>query len=278
MSLAGEGRPLLMGILNVTPDSFSDGGQHFDAGAAIAHGLRMAEEGADIIDVGGESTRPGASRVDASEQLQRVLPVVRELCRQLPMGVRVSIDTTAAAVAVAAAEQGASIINDVSAGRDDPEMLPLARKIGADMILMHMQGSPESMQTAPSYEDVVSEVRRFLVERVRAAEEAGIARDRIAIDPGIGFGKTRNHNLQLLAGLGQLVATGYPVLLGTSRKRFMGSICNVSEFNELVGATCATTALGVLAGVRLFRVHDVRENRQALDVAWALKEQGSYKL
>jgi dihydropteroate synthase len=262
-----------MGILNVTPDSFSDGSRHFDPDAAIAHGLRMAAEGADIIDIGGESTRPGAARVSPADQLQRVLPVLRELCHQLPAGCRLSIDTTLADVAEAALAEGASIINDVSAGRDDPALLDLARRSGADLILMHMQGSPQSMQTAPNYQDVVREVRDFLLDRAKTAEAAGIARERIAIDPGIGFGKTKLHNLQLLAGLETLVKTGYPVLLGTSRKRFMGSICNVAEFHELVGATCATTALGVFAGVRLFRVHDVRDNRQALDVAWALREQ-----
>ena len=277
MSLRGDGRPMLMGILNVTPDSFSDGGRHFDAGVAVAHGLRMAQEGAGIIDIGGESTRPGAVQVSAADQMRRVLPVLRELCRQLPAGCRISIDTTRADVADAAIAEGASIINDVSAGRDDAGMFDLARRAAADLILMHMQGSPESMQTAPSYQNAVREVHVFLIERVRAAEAAGVARDRIAIDPGIGFGKSKLHNLQLLAGLETLVDTGYPVLLGASRKRFMGSICNITEFSELVGATCATTALGVLAGVRVFRVHDIRENRQALDVAWAMTQATSYK-
>ncbi len=277
MSLAGADRPLLMGILNVTPDSFSDGGRHFDSGVAVAHGLRMAQEGADIIDIGGESTRPGAARVSAADQLQRVLPVLKELCRQLPSGCRVSIDTTRSDVADAAVSEGANIINDVSAGRDAPAMFDLARRSGADIILMHMQGSPETMQSAPSYQDAVSEVLQFLMVRAKAAEVAGIAREQITIDPGIGFGKSKLHNLQLLAGLKTLVQTGYPVLLGASRKCFMGSICNVTEFHELVGATCATTALGVLAGVRVFRVHDIKENRQALDVAWALKAATSYK-
>jgi len=273
MSLAGTGSPRLMGILNVTPDSFSDAGRHFDPEVAIDHGLRMAAEGADIIDIGGESTRPGATRVGAAEQLQRVLPVLTGLRRQLPAGCLLSIDTTQAEVAGAALAAGAGIVNDVSAGRDDPALFDLVRHSGAGLILMHMQGTPMSMQTAPHYEDVVREVREFLLGRAAAAEAAGIPREQIAIDPGIGFGKTKLHNLQLLAALGTLVNSGYPVVLGASRKRFMGSICNVDEFHELVGATCATTALGVMAGVRLFRVHDVRENRQALDVAWALREQ-----
>ena len=272
MSLAQSGRPRLMGILNVTPDSFSDGGRHFDPGAAIAHGLSMAAEGADIIDIGGESTRPGATRVGSADQLQRVLPVLRELRRQLPAACRLSIDTTLAEVATAALAEGASIINDVTAGRDDPALFELARRSGVDLILMHMQGAPQTMQSAPHYQDVVREVRDFLLDRASIAEAAGIPRGCIAIDPGIGFGKSKLHNLQLLAGLETLVQTGYTVLLGASRKRFMGSICNSGEFHELVGATCATTALGVLAGVRLFRVHDIRDNRQALDVAWALRE------
>jgi dihydropteroate synthase len=277
MSLATDDRPLLMGVLNVTPDSFSDGGLHLDARTAVEHGVSMAADGANIIDIGGESTRPGATRVDPELQRRRVMPVVRELRRRLPAACRISIDTTSAVVAEEAIGEGASIINDVSGGRNDPALLDLARRTGADLILMHMQGMPEHMQDAPSYEDVVREVRDFLLQRARVAEAAGVAREHIAIDPGIGFGKTRAHNLQLLASLATLVATGYPVVLGTSRKRFMGSICNVAEFRELVGATCATTALGVMAGVRVIRVHDIRENRQALDVAWAIAQEAGHK-
>lgn len=270
---SGSGdKPLLMGILNVTPDSFSDGGRHFVAAAAIRQGLQMAQEGADVIDIGGESTRPGSVRVGAAEQLQRVVPVLRALRCKLPASCRLSIDTTLAEVAMAAVAEGATFINDVSAGRDDAGMFALAAHGGADLVLMHMQGTPETMQNAPCYDAAVTEVRDFLLQRVQAAEAAGVKRERLWIDPGIGFGKTKAHNLQLLAGLETLVATGYPVLLGTSRKRFMGAVCNVERFDELVAATCATTALGVCAGVRMFRVHDVRENRQALDVAWAIRE------
>lgn len=275
MSIAADPKPLLMGILNVTPDSFSDGGRHFDADTAIRHGLQLAQAGADILDIGGESTRPGAGRVDAAEQLRRVLPALKTLRRELPAGCRLSIDTTLAEVAAAAVAEGVTMINDVSAGRDDAGLFSLAARSDVDLVLMHMQGTPRTMQDEPHYDDVVTEVRDFLLERARCAEIAGVKRERIWIDPGIGFGKSRLHNLQLLAGIGTLSATGYPVLLGTSRKRFMGAICNVTRFEELVAATCATTALGVFAGVRMFRVHDVRDNRQALDVAWAIREQSA---
>lgn len=268
-------KPLLMGILNVTPDSFSDGGTHPDAVAAVRHGLQMAADGADVIDVGGESTRPGAQRVPAQVQLQRVLPVLRELRRELPAACRISIDTTLADVASAAVAEGAAIINDVSAGRDDDALLPLVARTGVELVLMHMQGTPETMQAAPQYGDVNGEVRAFLLQRAAAAVAAGVRRERIWLDPGIGFGKSRAHNLQLLARLPELVQAGYPVLLGASRKRFMGAICSVERFDELVPATCATTALGVMAGVRMFRVHDVRANRQALEVAWAIRDAGA---
>jgi dihydropteroate synthase len=267
-------RPRVMGILNVTPDSFSDGGRFRGEEHAVEHGLQMAREGAELIDVGGESTRPGAQRIPAAEQLRRVLPVIRGLRAGLPSEVSISIDTSNAEVAQAALDAGAAMINDVFAGRDDPEMLPLAARAGVPLALMHMQGEPGNMQDNPYYDDVVEEVRAFLLERAAAAEAAGVERAKIYIDPGIGFGKNRQHNLQLLASLDRFVHTGYAVLLGTSRKRFMGSICQVENYDELVAATCATTALGVTAGVRLFRVHDVRENRQALDVAWAIKEAG----
>ncbi|HEY7841522.1 MAG TPA: dihydropteroate synthase [Gammaproteobacteria bacterium] len=260
-----------MGILNLTPDSFSDGGRFAEPGAAVAHALMMAEEGADLIDVGGESTRPGAQRVPAAEQLRRVLPVIEAILAALPTGVEISIDTTSAEVAERALDAGASLINDVSAGRDDPAMFGMAARRRLPVVLMHMRGDPATMQDDPRYADVVTEVRDFLLGRAAAAMEAGIARGKIMIDPGIGFGKTKEHNLALLARLEDLVATGFPVLLGTSRKRFMGSICGAAQSAELAAATCATTALGVLAGAKIFRVHDVRPNRQALDVAWAIR-------
>jgi dihydropteroate synthase len=261
--------PCVMGILNVTPDSFSDGGRHLAVDAALGRAVEMVEEGASIIDIGGESTRPGAQAVSDEEQCRRVLPVLEVLRQQLPAHVVLSIDTRSCTVAAAALSAGAQLINDVSGGRD-PRLLQLAARESAALVLMHMQGEPESMQMAPTYQDVVAEVLAGLLAATRAAEAAGVARDSILIDPGIGFGKTREHNLRLLAGLPQFVATGYPVLLGTSRKRFMGAICRETSPTDLMGATCATTALGVAAGVKVFRVHDVRPNRQAAEVAWAI--------
>ncbi len=263
-------RPRIAGILNLTPDSFSDGGQFPDTSVAIEHALRMVEEGADVIDVGGESTRPGSRPVSAAEQARRVLRVIEGLRTRLPPHVPISIDTTRADVAEAALAAGAALINDVSAGRHDGHMFEVAAAGGVPLILVHMQGTPATMQHDPRYEDVVLEVRAFLLARARAAEAAGIAPENLIIDPGIGFGKTREHNLSLLARLGCLVDTGYAVMLGASRKRFMGSVCAVEEPSRLVGATCATTALGVRAGVGWFRVHDVQPNRQAADVAYAV--------
>ncbi|MFH0352110.1 MAG: dihydropteroate synthase [Chromatiales bacterium] len=261
-------RPVIVGILNLTPDSFSDGGAYADADSAVLHACRIAAEGADIIDVGGESTRPGAAPVAAAEQIRRTGEVIRRLRQALPDQVAISIDTTLVEVAAAALETGATIINDISAGRDDPGMFALAAERKVALVLMHMQGTSITMQTDPHYQDVVGEVRAFLIERASLAETAGVERERIIIDPGIGFGKTKDHNLALLADLGAFAATGYAVLLGASRKRFMGGAEQTPR--ELVGATCATTALGVAAGVRYFRVHDVKANRQAADVAWAI--------
>lgn len=259
-----------MGILNLTPDSFSDGGRYTDAELAVRHGRQMVEEGAGIIDVGGESTRPGSRRVSAEEQLSRILEIIRALRQALPREVIISVDTTLVPVAEAAIRAGANMLNDVSAGRDDPRMFALAAETGVPLVLMHMQGTPETMQDNPTYTDVVGEVRDFLLQRAEAAEKAGIAREQVVIDPGIGFGKTRDHNLQLLAALPQFVATGYPVLLGTSRKRFMGTICREQTPEDLIGATCTTTVIGLQAGVSIFRVHDVRPNRQAMEIARAV--------
>jgi dihydropteroate synthase len=220
---------------------------------------------------GGESTRPGAPRVSADRQKDRVLEVIGELRRRVPAPIALSVDTTLSAVAAAAIKRGATIINDVSAGRDDPDMLPLAAESGAGLVLMHMRGTPQTMQQNPVYGDVVSEVEGFLLARTAAALEAGVRREALIIDPGIGFGKTRRHNLLLLQALPRLCALGYPLLLGVSRKRFMGSVCTVTDPAELAPATCACTALGVAAGVSIFRVHDVAQNRQAADVAAAIK-------
>ena len=265
-------KPLLMGVLNVTPDSFSDGGLHHDLDAAVARAREMADLGADIIDIGGESTRPGADRVSIDEQLRRVIPVIRQLQQELPAELPISIDTTSTQVAGAALEQGATIVNDISAGRDDPGMFSLVAEAGTPYIIMHMQGTPRTMQDNPRYEDVVAEIRSFLLERVAAAEDAGVRQENLVIDPGIGFGKSKRDNLDIIMNLESFTATGYKVMLGASRKRFMGSICDINEYSELVGATCATTAIGVFAGVHILRVHDIKENRQALDVAWALLE------
>jgi dihydropteroate synthase len=270
--------PRMMGILNVTPDSFSDPGQFLSLDHAVAHGLEMARQGASIIDIGGESTRPGAQRIPADQQKQRVLNVVHRLRRELDaahLPAAISIDTTLAPVAHAALDAGAEILNDVSAGREDPDMLTLAAEKRCPIVLMHMQGTPATMQSAPTYDDVVTEVESFLLQRAQAAQRAGISRHQIVIDPGIGFGKTVEHNLTLLANLNRLVATGYPVLLGASRKRFIAAVDTAdaaSATPDRLGGTCATTALGVAAGVRLFRVHDVAANRQAAAVAWAVAQ------
>ena len=259
-----------MGVLNVTPDSFSDGGRHFDPAVAVARAHSMVELGADLIDIGGESTRPGADRVPPEEQLERVIPVIRQLHQELPAGVPISIDTASTIVAGAALEQGAAIVNDISAGRDDPGMFSLVAEAGVPYIIMHMQGVPRTMQDNPQYTDVVEEIKTFLQERATAAREAGVKQENLVIDPGIGFGKSRRDNLDIIMNLDRFKATGYKVMLGASRKRFMGSICDITEYSELVGATCATTTIGTFAGVSILRVHDIKENRQALDVTWAL--------
>ena len=269
-----RGAPLIMGILNVTPDSFSDGGLYLAHEHALAKAEEMVRDGADIIDVGGESTRPGSAPVTTEDQLQRVLPVIAALRRRLPGHCLLSIDTTDSEVARAALGAGVNMINDISAGRDDPALFALVAERSVPIIIMHMQGTPKTMQDDPRYESVVDEVLSFLLKRAAVAEGSGIRPENIVIDPGIGFGKRRNDNLLLLAALKRFAGSSYPVLLGTSRKRFMGSVCNVTEPSELVAATTATTALGVMAGVRIFRVHDVRENRQAADVAHAIRSVG----
>ena len=275
MIFSDRNRPLIMGILNLTPDSFSDGGQFPIPERAIEHAMSMVNDGADIIDVGGESTRPDAKRVSAREQKTRVIDIISELRQKLPVHIPISIDTTLSDVAMAALDAGAEMINDVSAGREDPGIIELAADRKCPCILMHMQGEPQTMQNDPVYTNVIEDIRGFLLERAQLAQSRGVEKSNIIIDPGIGFGKTKLHNLQIMSGLARFVDTGYTVMLGASRKRFMGSICAETEFRELVGATCATTAIGVFAGVSIFRVHDVRANRQAADVAWAIKYQGS---
>ncbi len=269
--LLKDGRPVIMGILNLTPDSFSDGGSYTNRGRAVQFALEMVRHGADIIDVGGESTRPDSIRVPPEEQLRRVVETIAVLKRTLPAGIPISIDTTSSEVARAAVSAGASLINDVRSGRDDEGIFELAAEKNLPLILMHMQGTPQTMQINPSYDEIIKEIREFLLERCQTAQGYGVLKENLIIDPGIGFGKTREHNLTLLARLGEFTSMGYPVLLGASRKQFMAQICEGAGPGELLGATCSTTGLAVLSGVRLFRVHDVKENRQAADVAWAIK-------
>jgi dihydropteroate synthase len=247
----------VMGIINVTPDSFSDGGLYLDVDAAMKWGIEMAAEGADIIDVGGESTRPGAESVDEAEERRRVVPVIQRLSQEVD--VPISIDTTKAAVAEAAIEAGASIINDVSALRSDPRMAEVAWVSGAGVVLMHMLGNPRTMQENPAYDDVVSEVRDSLTEWALKAQAGGITRERIAIDPGIGFGKTKEHNLELLASLKSFTDTGYPVLAGPSRKSFIGVTLGDLPPAERLEGTAAAVAWCAANGANVIRVHDVKE-------------------
>lgn len=263
-------RPLIMGILNMTPDSFSDGGLHRDPNYALIHAAEMVEEGADIIDVGGESTRPGSSPVPPDEQCRRIVPSIVAIREKSP-AVCLSVDTMSSKVAQAALSCGVVMINDVSAGEQDPAIFSVVAEHGAYIVLMHKKGDPLTMQDGPVYENVVSEVSDYLRSRIDAALGRGISENRIVLDPGIGFGKTRAHNLALLRNLKSITEIGLPVLLGCSRKRFMGALCNESLPSELLGATVATTALAVRDGVKLFRVHDVKANRQAADLAWHLQ-------
>jgi dihydropteroate synthase len=252
--LPTSSRCLVMGVVNVTPDSFADGGRYLDPRAAVAHGLALAAEGADLLDVGGESTRPGATGVEEAVELDRVLPVIEELAAATD--VPVSVDTRKAAVARAALAAGAEIINDVSAGRDDPDLLGVAAEAGAPLVLMHMQGTPATMQDDPSYDDVLAEVEAFLQERCAAAEAAGVAHDALVVDPGIGFGKRDEHNYALLGGLARLTRLGHPLLVGTSRKGFIGRALNLPVEERLEG-TAATVVWAVERGARIVRVHDV---------------------
>lgn len=256
-------RPLLMGILNVTPDSFSDGGKFIDPRAAVEHGHRLAAEGAAIIDVGGQSTRPGSGRVDADEELRRVLPVVERLCGELD--VPVSIDTYHAAVAQEAVAAGAEIINDVTALTGDVKMPDVAAQSGAGVCLMHMRGTPQTMQDDPQYADVVEEVYNYLAARHDAAVEAGIDAQRIVLDPGIGFGKTTQHNLALLRAAGRFHRLGRPLLVGPSRKGFIGRVLDDMDADR-TAATIGVSLAMTTAGVQILRVHDVAAIRQAIEL------------
>ncbi|HEX2102346.1 MAG TPA: dihydropteroate synthase [Solirubrobacteraceae bacterium] len=256
----------IMGIVNVTPDSFSDGGEWFERDAAIAHGRRLVEEGAAILDVGGESTRPFSEPVPAAEELRRVVPVVEALA---DAGAQLSVDTMKLEVARAAIDAGATFVNDVTAFRHDPAIAALVAEQGCDCCLMHMLGEPRTMQVDPRYDDVVSEVKAFLEERAAFAVAEGVAEERIMLDPGIGFGKTVEHNLELLDRLDEIVALGFPVLLGTSRKAFLGRLVGREDPHERVAATVATNVLGLERGAAVFRVHDVAATADALTVAAA---------
>jgi dihydropteroate synthase len=258
---------LIMGVVNVTPDSFSDGGLFLDADAAVEHGLRLVEEGAGILDVGGESTRPGADPVAEDEELRRVVPVIERLAQAGTA--RLSIDTTKVTVARAALEAGATLVNDVSALRFDPGMAALVAETGAGCCLMHMLGEPRTMQEDPRYEDVVSEVKAFLEERLAFAVSEGVPQERVWLDPGIGFGKTVEHNLELLRRLDEIVAIGRPVVVGTSRKSFLGTLVGGRDEADRLPGTIATNVLALERGASVFRVHDVAQNADALAVAAA---------
>ncbi|MEW6553462.1 MAG: dihydropteroate synthase [Actinomycetota bacterium] len=264
-------RTLIMGVVNVTPDSFSDGGRFADAPKAIEHALRLEEEGADILDIGGESTRPGSDFITLDEELRRVMPVVEGVLGRA--GVPVSIDTTKAEVARQALAAGCAMVNEISALRLDEEMLPLLAGRGVPFCLMHMQGLPKDMQVEPHYEDVIGEISSFLRERAAVAEEAGADPSNIMIDPGIGFGKTLQHNLEILRRLEEFRSLGYTMVIGTSRKSFIGRLLDLPE-NDRVEGTAASVALGIRGGADIVRVHDVREMARVARVADAIVGKG----
>jgi dihydropteroate synthase len=262
--------PLVMGIVNVTPDSFSDGGRFAGPEEAVAHGLELVRQGADLLDVGGESSRPGAEPVPEEEELRRVVPVVRELAGRT--GVPISVDTRRASVARSALEAGAHVVNDITALKGDPDMAGVVRDFGAGVVLMHMQGSPPTMQSNPTYADVVAEVAGFLQERLQASEELGIAGPQVVLDPGIGFGKTLEHNLLLLANLERLQGLGRPVCLGVSRKGFLGQLLGRPLEGRLAGSLAVACHALARGAAQVIRVHDVAETRDAVRVFAALEQ------
>ena len=267
-------RPRIMGIVNVTPDSFSDGGKHAGTAVAIEHALRLADEGADILDIGGESTRPGSDAVALEEELRRVIPVIEGLRAKTDK--LISVDTRKAEVMRQAASAGADILNDVSALTHDPKALETAAASGLPVMLMHASGDPKTMNDNPDYADVVLDVFDYLEQRIRACEAAGIAKTKIIADPGIGFGKHLHHNVAVMAGLSLYHGLGVPLLLGASRKKMIGQLCNVDDPAARVPGSLACAIAGAQAGVQLFRVHDVKETRQALEV-WRASVAGSEK-
>ncbi len=260
-----------MGILNVTPDSFSDGNRFADVTSAVEHGIAMLDEGADLLDIGGESTRPGAQRVDPTEQIRRVVPVIAQL-RERREDICISVDTTRAEVAAAAMDAGATLINDISAGLDDPEMFAMAKRLQAPIVLMHMQGAPATMQKNPRYGDVVGEIRQSLVERRNAALGAGIAAHRVLVDPGIGFGKTMSHNFTLIREVAQFASLGAPLLIGVSRKKFIGTVIDEPDPTCRAFGTAAAAVWCAIRGVDMLRVHEVKPIRQALQVLNAIED------
>ena len=262
-----------MGVVNVTPDSFSDGGLFLDPEAAVRHGVELAAKGADLLDIGGESTRPGSDPVPVNEEIDRVVPVIKRLAAEVD--VPISIDTQKASVAAAALDAGASIVNDVSAGRHDPDMFDEVRELEAGMVLMHMLGDPKTMQVEPHYDDVVADVQAFLREGVEAAVMAGIERDRLCVDPGIGFGKTLEHNLTLLREIDAVRVEGVPLLVGPSRKSFIGRLTG-AEPDDRIGGTAGAVAWLAAKGVEMIRVHDVREMRQVVQVVEAINGRTSH--
>ena len=265
-------RPLIMGVLNVTPDSFSDGSRFFDPRTAADHARRMADAGADLIDIGGESTRPGSDRVDSTEQIRRILPVFDAIAGKV--AAVLSVDSTRADVAEAALDRGAYLINDISAATDDPRMLPLAAGRGAPIVLMHKQGEPKTMQVAPAYGDVVAEVLGHLRGRLEAATAAGVPPHRVVLDPGIGFGKSLDHNLALLRNLNRFTSLGRPLLLGVSRKGFIGRVSGETEASQRLFGTAAAVAWCAANGAGILRVHDVDEMSKVVRVVDAIRRAG----
>jgi dihydropteroate synthase len=262
-------RVLVMGIVNVTPDSFSDGGRFVDPDAAVAQALRLAEEGASIVDLGGESTRPGAPAVGAEEEWRRLKPVFERLGREA--GVCLSVDTSKSEVAERALHSGACVVNDVTALRGDARLVEVAAKLGAGVILMHMRGTPADMQADPRYDDAAQEIRCFLAERLAFARARGVAEERLAVDPGLGFGKTTDHNLELVARLDEIASLGRPVVVGASRKSFIGKVLDLPLEERLEGSLAAAVA-AVLAGARVIRTHDVRATLRAVRLAGAIRD------
>ncbi len=264
--------PVIMGILNVTPDSFSDGGEHYSPEDAIARGLAMIGQGAGIIDIGGESTRPGSKPISPNEQIRRTVPVIEGIVSKTNDNIPISIDTTSSLVARKALEAGASIINDISALRDDENMIELAIEYSAPIIIMHMQNTPSDMQNAPSYNDATDEVKEFLSRQVDHAIKRGMQRNQIIVDPGIGFGKTTEHNLELMANLSAFNELNCPVLIGASRKSFIGNVLDIDDPQERVFGTAATVAISTMAGCHIIRVHDVKEMYQTANMTTAIMQ------